>query len=162
MAAADAETGTPEPAAEWQFPFCPRPPDWSLDFDGIAEAFPWFRAMRDCPQDPRWHAEGNVQLHTRLVCEALAEILPGLSRDLAAFALRRVRELGIEVRLETPVEHVDEGGVTLKGGEHVPSRTVVWAVASRAGKIKSSRAVASATRPRPLIASAVASSGRCR
>jgi NADH dehydrogenase len=66
-----------------------------------------------------------------VICEALGEILPGISRGLAAFALRRLRGLGIEVRLETPVERVDAGGAILKGGESVPSRTVVWAAGVR-------------------------------
>ncbi len=34
--------------------------------------FDWIGAMRDCPQDPIHHAEGNVWIHTRMVTEALA------------------------------------------------------------------------------------------
>lgn len=30
--------------------------------------------MRDTPQAPRYHAEGNVWIHTRMVCEALASL----------------------------------------------------------------------------------------
>lgn len=55
----------------WTFPFCPQPPEWALDWDGIADRFAWVRAMESCPQDPIWHAEGNVLIHTRMVCEAL-------------------------------------------------------------------------------------------
>jgi putative nucleotidyltransferase with HDIG domain len=54
------------------FPFCPAPPDWKLDWPAVEAAFPWVRAMCGCPQDPHYHAEGDVLTHTRLVCEALA------------------------------------------------------------------------------------------
>ena len=60
--------------SSWVFPLCPTPPDWRLDWEAIQQAFPWVAAMADCPQDPLWHAEGNVQIHTRMVCEALLEM----------------------------------------------------------------------------------------
>lgn len=34
--------------------------------------YEWVRAMRDCPQDPIHHAEGNVWIHTGMVLDALA------------------------------------------------------------------------------------------
>lgn len=42
-------------------------PDWQA----IESAFDWFRALADCPQDPIFHAEGDVAIHTRMVVEAL-------------------------------------------------------------------------------------------
>ncbi len=41
-------------------------PDW----DRI-EQFDWVQPMRDCPQDPLWHAEGDGWTHTKMVVEAL-------------------------------------------------------------------------------------------
>ena len=38
-------------------------------------AFDWVRAMDGCPQDPVWHAEGDVLIHTRMVCEALTRLV---------------------------------------------------------------------------------------
>ena len=43
------------------------PPGWPL----IEEAFDWFRRLKDCPQDPVFHAEGDVHIHTRMVVEVL-------------------------------------------------------------------------------------------
>jgi predicted kinase len=63
--AADAADG-------WSFPFCPVPPAWALEWDGLLERFAWLRELDGCPQDPVYHAEGDVLVHTRLVCEALA------------------------------------------------------------------------------------------
>ncbi|MBI2690011.1 MAG: AAA family ATPase [Acidobacteria bacterium] len=34
--------------------------------------FEWIQALRDCPQDPVHHAEGNVWIHTGMVLESLA------------------------------------------------------------------------------------------
>ena len=42
-----------------------------MDWDEITDLYPWIREMRGCPQDPRYHAEGDVWIHVRLVCEAL-------------------------------------------------------------------------------------------
>lgn len=55
----------------WRFPGSPVPPDWKLDFSSIERQHDWFSSLEDCPQDPHWHAEGNVGIHTRLVCQAL-------------------------------------------------------------------------------------------
>ena len=33
---------------------------------------PWAAAMRDCPQDANWHAEGDVWTHTEMVTRALS------------------------------------------------------------------------------------------
>ena len=37
---------------------------------------PWAKAMADCQQDARWHAEGDVWTHTKMVCAQL-ELLDG-------------------------------------------------------------------------------------
>lgn len=46
------------------------PYDWDL----LLEHFDWLQALYDCPQDPVYHAEGNVGIHTRMVVEALFEL----------------------------------------------------------------------------------------
>ena len=49
----------------------PRGEARSIDWRAIEDAFDWFRALDGCPQDPVFHAEGDVKRHTRLVMEAL-------------------------------------------------------------------------------------------
>ncbi|MCP4146429.1 MAG: hypothetical protein GY757_01640 [bacterium] len=34
----------------------------------------WGKKMADCPQEPEWHREGDVQTHTELFCEALSQL----------------------------------------------------------------------------------------
>jgi predicted kinase len=58
----------------WTFPHVPAPPDWRIDWDAIAGRFAWIRAMAGVPQEPAYHAEGDVLTHTRMVAEALAEM----------------------------------------------------------------------------------------
>ncbi len=41
-------------------------PDWEN-----MQHFDWVQALKDCPQDAIWHAEGNVYTHTMMVVQAL-------------------------------------------------------------------------------------------
>lgn len=52
--------------------------------DGLAEAFPLIEKMAETPQDPEWHAEGNVRIHTELVIEELYGVLENEGADLDA------------------------------------------------------------------------------
>ncbi|MCG8460886.1 MAG: AAA family ATPase [Holophagales bacterium] len=75
------------------FDACPKAPDWHVPWDAIHEAYPWIRDLRGCPQNPRYHGEGDVWIHTRMVCESMAGLeswrrLPAEEReDLFAAAL---------------------------------------------------------------------------
>ncbi len=53
----------------WKFKYydVEKGPDW----DAIEANCDWFRDMKEVPQDKIWHAEGDVQIHTKMVCEAL-------------------------------------------------------------------------------------------
>ncbi len=54
-------------------PFCPQPPDWHFDWAGLNQAYAWIREQKDCPQDPIYHAEGDVWIHLHMVCTAMIE-----------------------------------------------------------------------------------------
>lgn len=53
---------------------CPQPPSWQVDWAGLNNGFAWIQNLAGCPQDPVYHAEGDVWIHTRMVTEALAGI----------------------------------------------------------------------------------------
>ena len=55
-------------------PPCPRPPSWVFDWDALDAGHEWIRDLRGCAQPPQHHGEGDVWIHTRLVCEALAAL----------------------------------------------------------------------------------------
>src|SRR5262249_50619774 len=75
------------------FAFCPRPPGWRLDWEEMDRQYPWIGALAGCPQDPQYHAEGDVWVHTRMVLEELTALpawrsLPeALREDLFAAAV---------------------------------------------------------------------------
>jgi predicted kinase len=58
----------------WSFPFCPNEANWSINWSGLEAEFDWLRALADCPQNPLYHGEGDVLIHTKLVCEALVKL----------------------------------------------------------------------------------------
>lgn len=49
----------------------PSAPDFALDIPVLRRALDFFDPLYACPQDPEWHAEGDVGVHTEMVLEAL-------------------------------------------------------------------------------------------
>jgi predicted kinase len=109
--------------------FIPTPPAWRLDWDGLDEAFDWVRDLRDCPQSPVWHAEGNVWIHTRMVLEALIELpawraLPDRERGIVFLAaLLHDVSKPATTRLE-PDGHISARGHSTHGS--VRAREILW------------------------------------
>jgi len=52
---------------------CPHGAPWRVDFDALLERLAWLRPMLDCPQDARWHPEGDVWTHTTMVVQAMLD-----------------------------------------------------------------------------------------
>ncbi|TXI23095.1 MAG: HD domain-containing protein [Roseateles sp.] len=52
---------------------CPTGAGASYDWAACCEVFPRLRALETTPQSPRYHAEGNVGIHTRMVLDALLQ-----------------------------------------------------------------------------------------
>jgi predicted kinase len=53
---------------------CPSAPRWTVPWPRIEAAFGWVRRLVGVPQDRIHHAEGDVAVHTRMACEALATL----------------------------------------------------------------------------------------
>lgn len=64
--------------------------------------------------------------------EMTDRLLPMVSAKLAGKAMNNMRGNGIDVRLNTAVSGYDGHVVTLKSGEKIPARTLVWAAGVRA------------------------------
>jgi predicted kinase len=80
------------------FPFCPTPPQWAPDWDAMTWTFSWLAAMHEVPQDPMYHEEGDVLIHTRMVTEAMTrhstwQELPEQERTLL-FASALLHDIG--------------------------------------------------------------------
>lgn len=55
-------------------PGCPEPPEWRVDMDALCDLHPWLTPLGDCPQDPVFHAEGDVLTHLGMVLSELAAL----------------------------------------------------------------------------------------
>jgi predicted kinase len=110
------------------FPPCPQPPDWTIDWPTL-DAFPWIQDLKGCPQNPVRHAEGDVWIHVHMVCEAMAanpafRALPDHERQtlFAAALLHDVAKPAC-TRVET------DGSVSSRGHSWrgaVRARQVLW------------------------------------
>ena len=108
---------------DWTFPFCPDAPSWRIDWDAIVSRYAWLKALGQTPQNPVYHAEGDVLIHTRMVTEAL--VANPEWRDLAPtprsilFAAALLHDIGKPAKTITE----DDGRITSKGHASAGART---------------------------------------
>lgn len=101
--------------------------NWQLtertDWPALLDQFDWVRAMVGVPQDPIYHAEGDVVTHTRLVLEALIGLpaYNALSMDEQAILWAAALLHDVEKRSTTLRE--DDGHITAKGHARKGERT---------------------------------------
>ncbi len=76
-----------------------------------------------------------------ILIEHAPRVLPPFAPDLSESARRQLFDIGVEVRVSTLVEKISDEGVTLKGGEQIPARTVVWAAGNAASPLGASLGV---------------------
>lgn len=69
-----------------------------------------------------------------ILVEAGPRLVPAFKEHLSARALRDLRSLGVEVRLNTPVTAISEGMVHF-AEEQIASRTVFWAAGNRGSSL---------------------------
>jgi len=75
-----------------------------------------------------------------LLLEGVPRVLPVYSERLSDKARQALEKLGVEVRTNTRVTHIDETGVFI-GEEHIPARTVIWAAGVAASPVARSLGV---------------------
>jgi putative nucleotidyltransferase with HDIG domain len=91
--------------------FLEEPYEW----EKLVREFSWVRDLRGCPQDPVFHAEGDVFVHTRMVVETLMALpawgaLPAEARQVV-FAACLLHDIGKPAT--TVIE--DDGRITSRG-----------------------------------------------
>ncbi len=111
------------------FPFIPESPGFQLDWQAIHDAFDWVRRMQDCPQSPVHHAEGNVWIHTRMVCQAMIQNPEWQAQDETTRALLFIAALMHDVAKPACTRTEDDGRITSRGhslvGERL-AREILW------------------------------------
>jgi NADH dehydrogenase len=61
-----------------------------------------------------------------ILLEASPHLLGAYSPESQRRAVTQLQQLGVDVRLKTPVTAIDAGGVTFGAGERLDARTVLW------------------------------------
>ncbi len=56
-----------------------------------------------------------------------AKLLPEITDDLSRYTLEKLKERGVEVRLNTSIKSAGEDFVEIGKGERIPTRTLIWA-----------------------------------
>jgi NADH:ubiquinone reductase (H+-translocating) len=76
----------------------------------------------------------NPQTARIILVEAGPRVLAGFPEKLSAFAVRSLERMGVEVLLDTPIEAIDERGVTAKGGR-LEAANVIWCAGVEASPV---------------------------
>jgi len=74
-------------------------------------------------QDFRTFNPANARI---ILVQSAARLLPSFPERLSGIAQRALEKLGVEIRLASRVNHIDEGGVQVDG-ERIEARTALWA-----------------------------------
>lgn len=98
----------------------------NYDWEALRASFSWIRDMEGVPQDPVFHAEGDVAVHTRMVVEALL----GLSafQDLPEHEQHLLIAAALlhDVEKRSTTVHETDGSITSRGharkGEYTARR----------------------------------------
>ena len=51
---------------------------WLAALGATSQLFPEIEVLSGCPQDPEWHPEGDVEVHTYIVCDRARELIDDL------------------------------------------------------------------------------------
>lgn len=103
--------------------------DGSWDWARLDAELPWLAAMHGVPQDPVHHAEGDVRIHTEMVCRAMAASPAWRARDPIARERTMLAALLHDVAKPRCTVVQDDGRVRSPG--HSPAgaimaREILW------------------------------------
>jgi NADH dehydrogenase len=76
-----------------------------------------------------------------ILLDAANRVLPTFAPDLSESAQRQLEAIGVNARLQAAVEEVSADGITLKGGEFIGARTIIWAAGNAASPLGASLGV---------------------
>ncbi|MGP4025757.1 AAA family ATPase [Actinomadura sp. 3N407] len=108
---------------------CPAPPHWSVPWERIRDAFGWVRDMAGVPQDAVFHGEGDVEVHTRMACEALASLPEWRARPPAERVRLFTAVLMHDIAKPDCTSIDDEGRITARGHSRrgdLMVRRILW------------------------------------
>jgi NADH dehydrogenase len=86
--------------------------------DMVRDAMRYYPTLRGLTQ--RW-----------VLVDAAPKILPEIPRRLGEYAATLLARRGVDIRVSTTLESVEEGAATLSDGERIPTNTLVWTAGVR-------------------------------
>jgi len=109
----------------------PRGPAWEVAWSALEARHDWVRRMAGTPQDPIHHAEGDVGVHTRMVCEAMASLEAFRAQDddarTVAFAAALLHDVAKpDCTKQSPDGRVTSHGHSVRGA--VLARRLLYAL----------------------------------
>lgn len=108
---------------------CPAGPQWTVPWDQIRDTFDWVRRMTGVPQDTEHHAEGDVETHTRMACEALAADTTWRALPTAERVRMFTTVLMHDIAKPDCTQHNDDGRITARGHSRrgdLMVRRILW------------------------------------
>lgn len=101
----------------------------TFDWEKLKSEFEWIRDMQGVPQDPIFHGEGDVEIHTKMVAEALTDLDEFKSLDEQDQHILFASALLHDVEKSSTTVIEDDGSITSKGhakkGE-ITSRNILY------------------------------------
>lgn len=91
-------------------------------YDFVLNALPYYPNLE----------EDDVQF---VLVHGADRILPQITPELADYALEKLRDRGIEVRLDTLIVGADAGVVELSSGDEIRAETLIWTAGVRANPL---------------------------
>jgi NADH dehydrogenase len=70
-----------------------------------------------------------------ILVEATDRVLAAFPESLQGAAKKRLEQMGVELRFNSPVESVNNGCITFKGGEMLQAGAIVWAAGVKAAEL---------------------------
>lgn len=84
-------------------------------WDYLETHYEWIKSMRDTPQDPAHHAEGNVAIHTQMVIDALVNLPTYQALDAQTQEIMWAAALLHDVEKAGTTEILPDGRITSPG-----------------------------------------------
>jgi NADH dehydrogenase len=86
-----------------------------------------------------------------VLIEATDRLLPTLPEPLGIYAAKRLREMGVEVRLQSLVDRIASDSLHLQDGSVIPACTTVWAAGVRGEPLAQASGLPTARRGRVAV-----------
>jgi NADH dehydrogenase len=92
--------------------------------------------LSDLVQDAlRYYPRLRGRRRRWVLVDAAPKILPEIPSRLGDYAARELAGRGVEIRVGTTLDAVEEEAVTLSGGDRVPTNTLVWTAGVKANPL---------------------------